>query len=97
MLARRLFVLLLTFLLIIVFLITRAYYLLLLIVLLFSMMLISLLAVLAIKIVGDASRTYGAFGGEDLLVVCTMLYWIGDYINFRINHKNKKKMLHWYL
>ena len=58
-----------------------------------EMMLISLLAVLAIKIVGDASRTYGAFGGEDLLVVCTMLYWIGDYINFRINHKNKKRLL----
>ena len=58
-----------------------------------EVMLISLLAVLAIKIVGDASRTYGAFGGEDLLVVCTMLYWIGDYINFRINHKNKKRLL----
>lgn len=58
-----------------------------------EMILISLLAVLAIKIVGDASRTYGAFGGEDLLVVCTMLYWIGDYINFRINHKNKKRLL----
>lgn len=58
-----------------------------------EMILISLLAVLAIKIVGDASRTYGAFGGEDLLVVCTMLYWIGDYINFKINHKNKKKLL----
>lgn len=58
-----------------------------------EMILITLLAVLAIKIVGDASRTYGAFGGEDLLVVCTMLYWIGDYINFRINHKNKKRLL----
>ena len=58
-----------------------------------EVMLISFLAVLAIKIVGDASRTYGAFGGEDLLVVCTMLYWIGDYINFRINHKNKKRLL----
>lgn len=58
-----------------------------------EMMLISLLAVLAIKIVGDASRTYGAFGGEDLLVVCMVLYWIGDYINFRINHKNKKRLL----
>ena len=56
-------------------------------------MLISLLAVLAIKIVGDASRPYRAFGGEDLLVVCTMLYWIGDYINFKINHKNKKRLL----
>lgn len=58
-----------------------------------EMILISLLAVLAIKIVGDASRTYGAFGGEDLLVVCTMLYWVGDYINFKINHKNKKRLL----
>ena len=58
-----------------------------------EMILITLLAVLAIKIVGDVSRTYGAFGGEDLLVVCTMLYWIGDYINFRINHKNKKRLL----
>ena len=58
-----------------------------------EMILITLLAVLAIKIVGDASRTYGAFGGEDLLVVCMVLYWIGDYINFRINHKNKKRLL----
>lgn len=58
-----------------------------------QMLLISLLAVLVIKIIGDMSRTYRAFGGEDLLVVCTMLYWIGDYINFRINHKNKKRLL----
>lgn len=58
-----------------------------------QMLLISLLAVLAIKIVGDMSRTYKAFGGEDLLVVCTMLYWIGDYIDFRINHKNKRRLL----
>lgn len=58
-----------------------------------EMILISLLAVLVIKIVGDASRTYGAFGGEDLLVVCTTLYWVGDYIDFRINHKNKKRLL----
>lgn len=58
-----------------------------------GMVLISLLAVLVIKIIGDMSRTYRAFGGEDLLVVCTMLYWMGDYIDFSINHKNKKRLL----
>ena len=38
---------------------------------------------LAIKLAGDFGRPYSAFGGEDLLFVAVIGYWIWNFVEFR--------------
>lgn len=50
--------------------------------------LMSMGVALAIKLAGDFGRSYSAFGGEDLLFVATIGYWIWNYVEFKGAVKN---------
>ena len=46
-----------------------------------KMIIISLLVSIAIAYLLGYSRTYRAFGGEDLIPIATIFYWIFKYLD----------------
>lgn len=46
-----------------------------------KMIIISLLAAIAISYLLGYSRTYRAFGGEDLIPIAIIFYWIFKYLD----------------
>lgn len=46
-----------------------------------KMIIISLLISIAISYLLGYSRTYRAFGGEDLIPIATIFYWIFKYLD----------------
>lgn len=53
-----------------------------------KMIIISLLTSIAISYLLGYSRTYRAFGGEDLIPIVTIFYWIFKFIDEQ-ERKNK--------
>lgn len=53
-------------------------------------LIMSLSIALAVKLAGDCSRTYMAFGGEDLVFIGIVGYWIWNYIEFKGRVKNEQ-------
>lgn len=45
---------------------------------------------LVVKIAGDLSRTYGAFGGEDVLLIGAIGYWLYRWHEDKKFFKNKE-------
>lgn len=46
-----------------------------------KMIIISLLVAIAISYLLGYTRTYRAFGGEDLIPIATIFYWIFKYLD----------------
>ena len=52
-----------------------------------KMIIISLLISIAISYMLGYGRTYPAFGGEDLIPLITIIYWVLKYIDEQENKK----------